>query len=262
MSCGELSGISWLSLTSNLNGVGNLRFVPFTDWMSAMGLDKVKAVILIKALTGNFQAQLAVQTASVRTDNPDAWATLDTMTNADRCTAVIDVTSNTASKAYARFGVAYNLSSGTTLGGADVGFQLSDVVCGDIVGSTTLQLMAVDTNPYFVPVTGWLPAMTIAKVKAGFTVTGSLNGFKYRLCYRAATISSNVVAVAWGTANLEAGYTSGDGERNTGEITMPTGVGVTGRIDDKMFVQFGIEFTGTSAGAQATATVTTATRSS
>lgn len=260
MSCGQLDKTKWKTLTSNLNGGGSIRFEPTTEFMLATGLDKVKARLLMKALSGNFQALLGIQTAAVRTDNPNAWATLGSMTNVDACTDVITVTSSTASALYARFGIGYNLSSGTTLGGADVGVQLASISCGEVAGSTTLQLIAVDTNPYYVPVTDWLPSLPIAKVKAGFVVTGSVNGFKCRLCYRAATVSPEAVTVAWGLANLES-YSSGDGERNTGELPLPTGVGVTGRIDDKMFVQFGIEFTGTSAGAQATATVTTTTRS-
>ena len=53
--------------------------LPFTGWMSAVGFDEIKAALLLRALqvaSGSMEAELAIQTAKVRTDDPDNWATV------------------------------------------------------------------------------------------------------------------------------------------------------------------------------------------
>lgn len=226
-----------------------------------MGVDSIKAILRFFALTNQFQGQVAIQTAACRTDSPDAWTALDQAASSDRCTGNLDVSSYTASKLYLRLGVAYSLSSGSTNSQADVGLRVAVKACGAIVGSATLQCLAPDTSNYFAPVTRWMPASEAAKVKAALLVSGVVGNFRCRLTYRSAQIDPTSVSDNWAAVDLEASWHTGNGEFPTGELTLPTGVGVSGRIDDKMWIQFGLQYSVSSGTAgQATVSVVTATR--
>lgn len=262
MPCGILTPAITKHLASTFTGANSLRFEAFTEWMPVIGLDKLKAILRLRSLTNQFQCQLAYQTAAVRTDNPDAWATLDQLTSTDRCTGVLDVSSALAGKFYVRFGLAYNISSGSTNSQADATLQLSYDACGMVAGGVTLQALAPDTSNYFAPVTGWIQAIDAAKVLAAILVSGVVNNFQCRLTYRTATVDTGVIADNWAVVNLEAGWHTGNGEFNTTLLTLPTGVGQSGRIDDKMWIQFGLQFSVSSGTAgQATVSVATAVRS-
>ncbi len=261
MPCGILTPSITKHLASTFTGANSLRFEPYTDWFPVIGLDVLKAILKLRGVTNQFQGQLAFQTAVCRTDNPDAWATLDQMTSSDRCTGVLNVTSALAGKFYVRFGIGFNISSGSTNSQADVTLQLSYDACGLVAGGVTLQALAPDTSNYFAPVTGWLQAIDAVKVLAAILVSGALNNFQCRLTYRTATTDTGVVTDNWAVVNLEAGWHAGNGEFNTGTLTLPTGVGQTGRIDDKMWIQFGLQFSVSSGTAgQATVSVATAVR--
>ncbi len=198
--------------------------------MPAIGLDNVKAVLRSHAVSGNFQLRLAMQTALVRVELPEAPSTLDQLLVGDgeRCTGMISVAESTASKFFVRFGVAYSLSSGSALGQADVSFALSHTQCGQIVGGRSLSLASNATADAFALVTGWVPAIQVQKVKA-VTVCRSLNGgFEWKLCYRTATTSKETPS-AW--TSLGGSYL-GAGEFDTGDVTL--------NVDSSMYVQFGV----------------------
>lgn len=255
MSCGIVLPGGFRHLAATASGLNTDRIEPFTGWVPCTGMDTVRALLRFRALTNQFQARPAIQLAAVRTDKPDAWTLLDAMRSADKYTD--DLAVSTGGKMYARFGAAYNLSTGSTLGEADVGLDLVYRLCGTMVGTVTLQLVAPDTSTYYVPVTGFLPAHQFAKFKSAVVVSSASNGFKHKLTYRAATIDQETITVAWGTDSLDA-FVTGDTERNTGELTLPTSGGAS--IADKMWIQIGLAYSGAGAGAGATVTVTTATR--
>jgi hypothetical protein len=49
------------------------RYAWFTDWRPAIGVDKAKVVIKVRATAGvTLNVQPAIQVAAVRTNNPDA----------------------------------------------------------------------------------------------------------------------------------------------------------------------------------------------
>lgn len=260
MACGFLTPATTRHLSTNLSGANSVVHEAFTDWIPVMGLDSVRALLRFAALTNQFQGQLAYQTAATRTDQPDAWGVLDQVTSTDRCTGSISLSGVTANKFYIRFGIAYNLSSGSTNSQADVSLQLSYSICGSLVGTATLQALAPDTSNYFAPVTGWMPAADAAKVLAALLVSGVVGNFQCRLTYRTAQLETAVVTDNWATINLEAGWHTGNGSFNTGQLTLPTSG--NGRTDDKMWIQFGLQFSVSSGtGGQATVSVATAVRS-
>ncbi len=98
MSCGGVtSEITKRLITTETDDV----FVPYTGWMSSLGVEKVKAVLMRSSSsvqgTGNHRFKLAIQVAKVRTDKPEAWKTVGTtwFDNAgEDCTLEQDVSSS------------------------------------------------------------------------------------------------------------------------------------------------------------------------
>jgi hypothetical protein len=204
--------------------------------MPAVGLDLVNAVMRMKAGAGNFQGRLVMQTAATRTDNPSAPTLLEagytSYTNApDHCTGVLNVASTTATPMFARFGVAYNLSSGSALGAADVSLELTWVACGQMAGGGTFAIQSPNTTSHYVAVTPWIPCILAELVKAALIVTGTLGTFRCQLSYRTATAVKESPS-AW-ASNWEGLWHGGDGEYSTGELTPSLG--------SAMWVQFGVE---------------------
>lgn len=59
---------------------GEIAYEWFTPYLMGMGLDRVRGVLKNKGAGANFRSRLAMQVALVRTDNPDAPATVGTET--------------------------------------------------------------------------------------------------------------------------------------------------------------------------------------
>lgn len=206
----------------------------FTDWMPAIGLDEVQGVLKNKAVTGNFESRMAIQTAVIRTDNPDVPSLLESSYQAqgERCSSVLDVTSQRSTKFFVRFGVAYHLSSGSTPGQSDTSLEIAYNSCGRIIGGDTAQLVVPGATSCYRPFTGWIPAHHAAKVKAAIVVTNGHANFRCQLAYRTAT-TSRESPNAW-SSNFESTWHSGNDEFNTGEVTLS--------ISSHFWVQFGLEY--------------------
>lgn len=223
MACGQSSAEIQKHLVSTST---SYVYEWFTDWMPAIGLDTVRATIKHKAAAAAFQTKFAIQTANVRTNNPNAAATLETSPTAGAGERVagdtpgnIDITNSTAGTLFVRFGVAYSLSS-AGIGDADVSMQLAYDACGRMIGSASAEVLAPDSGNSFLPVTGWMPAIHVSKFKAALVVTGSGSVFKTRMAVQTATTSVESPN-AW-TTDLDT-WRTGDLEVNTGEITPSIG---------------------------------------
>lgn len=240
------------------------QFDAFTDWIPAVGLDKVKMVIKRKSVqtagtAPSFNVKPAIQVALVRPDNPDSWAVIgnpNPFTGAgEDNTTVLDVSATTAGKFFVRFGVQYYLGgTAPTDGQADVEVQVSYVSCGSIVGTMTQQLQAFNTTTdSFVAITGWVPAMDADKAVAAFIVSDVANYFRTQLVYRRAATSIQAPS-SW--ASLEGNnYHNTNDETTTGEVSLSAG--------SDMFVQFGVAFSQSTAGSapgQATVSTSVAVR--
>jgi hypothetical protein len=202
--------------------------------MPATGLDTIIAVMLFSDLIGNFQGQIAIQTANVRPEMPNAPSLLGSVQSSTTpyCTGAISVASSTAGAMWVRFGVAYNLSSGSSLGSADVTLIVSDDRCGQVAGNATntLHTTSTRTNTY-VAVTGWIPAIMANKVKAALVATALQGPIQWRLAMRTATTAPELPN-AWSTT-FDTWRTTA-AEICTGELS----TSITG----DMWVQFGIQY--------------------
>jgi hypothetical protein len=239
MSCGYLSRWNEQTLATNA-GVANRVFTPYTNWMPAVGIDKVNAILRRKSTTistGSFRCQLAMQCAGVRTNNPSAWAVIgaDFGDDGDDCTTYQTVSGTTAGKFFVRFGVACWCSTLPATGSSSVGMQIAFDACGKIVGSRTFQ--AVVRSPDYVtqPVTRWIPATNVEKVKAAMIVSGaSTNNLKTILAFRTATATVETPS-AWTNIGSEQQNSI---EHGTGEIDLTTGFSPA--LSTLMWIQFGI----------------------
>lgn len=225
-------------------------FEPYTDWIPATGVTDVKMVVKRKSvqLAGSaptFNVKPAIQVAMVRPDNPTDWAVIGNPSPfvgaGESNTTVMDVSSITSGQMFVRFGVSYYLGgTAPTNGQADVDVQVSYVSCGSIVGTVTQELQAFNTTTdSYVAITGWIPSMEADIVVAAFVLSGISNNFRCLLAYRTATTSIQAPS-NW--ASLEgSSYRTTNNETSSGEISLSIG--------GEMFVQFGIAFSQSSAGA-------------
>jgi hypothetical protein len=246
MSCGSISGPTEQHLISVVTAN---QFAAFTPWMATIGLDVVRAVYNVRALTGTFQYQLAIQTAVARTDNPDAWALLDSLrtTSGEICTG--DVTLSLGGKWYLRLGVMYNESTAPGTSQADVGLTLTYNACGKVVGGGSFQLAATDAGPYFQIVSGWIPASMAGKHRAAFIASQTGANLRFKIAYQTATTNINTPST-WTTADADH---YGDGELCTNDL--PT-TGVT----TVMWIRFAIQYWSTSGTSMGNVTVAVAAR--
>lgn len=231
MSCGNAGSSSTQSCQTQST---TLAYKWFTPWGPATGLDTVIAILILTGLIGNFQAQLVIQTADVRPEAPNAPTLLGSALSSTTpyCTGAVSVSSYTAGAMWVRFGVAYNLTSGSALGAADVTLIVSDDRCGQAAGSATntLHTTSTATNTY-VAVTGWIPAIVATKVKAALVATALQGPIQWRLAMRTATTTPEQPN-AWSTT-FDTWRTTA-AEVCTGELATS--------ISGAMYVQFGIQY--------------------
>ena len=134
-------------------------------------------------------------------------------------------------------------------GRADVAFQLSFVQRGRMMAPWTGHLMAPGPTKIFVPVTGWLPAIGVVKVRATITIGDIANNLQLVLTTRVASTSPESPD-AWDATGLITALAANGETTSSAEITVAAAAG-------KAWIQFGLwhnQSTGTNVG-QADVTV-------
>ena len=242
MTCSQLSPPISRRLTCDSTVT---QYAPLTGWMPCTGLDSVRAVIRNSAVTSSFQSRLAVQFASVRTDNPGDWIDMDQwlVGAGDLCTGDDSLPSQADTAFFVRFGVGYVRPSGSGTAGADVSVQLSFQACGNVVGNARFHaVVSGDDGPYYMPISDWFPLQHATSVRAAAVVSGVSGGtFNWRLTLQTATTEVEQ-AGAWSDSFQATDY-SGGGETNTGDVQISNTTDMWGR--------FGVRF-GRSGGSSLT----------
>lgn len=102
-------------------------FIPYTNWMPAISVKLIKAVIDIISRTTNFEAQLALQTATVDPDVPNAMVLKDTWLNSPGKDAspLLDISADVDTHFYVRLGIAVRNGTGTALERGEVSLLVS-----------------------------------------------------------------------------------------------------------------------------------------
>lgn len=210
-----------------------------------MALDAVMVVLRAKAAsTVYFQGQVVMQVAAVRTSSPGApilkgsVQTTTTNTSFEYNTGELNVLADTSGAMFVRFGVAYNFTAGQAQSQADVEIEVSGVQCGEVAGSGIWQLATTTVDDQFQAVTGFLPAILVAKVRAAAMCTSLSGNFRWRLAYRLAATSSEAPGAWAPLTDNNAPYVAG--EVNTGDLAITVG--------SNMYVQLGILYDLSSAG--------------
>jgi len=122
--CASLHPESTQNLTS---GSGASEFIPYTNWIPAMSVKWVKAIIDLMSRTQNFEARFALQTATTNPDVPNAPVLKDSWINSTGkvLSSFLDVSADVDGHFYVRFGVAVRNGTGTALERGEVGLLVS-----------------------------------------------------------------------------------------------------------------------------------------
>jgi len=219
-----------------------VQYAWFTDWETCDGIDNIRAVLKSKNSSAAFGWQLAIQYAAVRADDPGSPATLATAQSGsvEYQTGDVSVATNMAANRLFRLGIAYSSPSGGVQQ-ADVALLASYKSVGTQLGRKSLSLGVVDNGTKYEPLTGWVPATFMSKIKAAFMlngITGASSNFRYQLAYQ--TAGTNLSQPnAWTNAETNGFVTPSItyNERNTGEIAVST---------SDMFIRLGVAYSMTS----------------
>ena len=226
---------------------GTASYMPFGPWMSAVGVDECKALLLAKQKIGALTVQFAVQTATARTESPGSWTGLASAqaSASEYCTSEVSLTSALGSKAWMRFGSSFLMPSGSYAQG-DVSVQTSLVSRGMVVGEMPETTLTCDAhNSWMTPwTTRWVPANWVDKVSAGVWLAAKTGAPEVRVAYQAALIRESnpsdwAAAMPGGTAS----WTT-VGDKNTGDVSLT--------LTDTMWVRFGIQVKSTAAPSSGT----------
>ncbi len=239
------------------------QFEPFTDWLPAVGMDKVRLTIKrknVQTAGGGSPTPVALnlkpamQVALARPDNAGNYSLISGLGPyvgaGESNTAEQDISAATAGQMFVRFGVAAYLSGSNPVSGqADVEVQVAPVSCGRAIASVTGEYLVYNTtSDSIVSLTEWIPAVDVEKVAAVFIVSDIANAFECTLVYR--TAETNIHNPGSWQAFAGLNPVSSVGETGTGELALSAG--------SKMFVQVGLAYRQSSAGsAPGRATLTT-----
>lgn len=217
MSCGETTP----PVQQHIVAIDGLDLVVwYTKWLPAVGFGNIMATIKQRNVVGPFRSQLVYQTAPVRPDKPNDSVTFDVALNGagESCSGLESMATVTAGVAWIRFGVSADLSTGTAPAQADVEMQITMDTCGMVLPSVTLSLATNTSVEQYAIISGWLPSLHAAIIKAAIVCRSLTGNFQWRLAVRTATTSKDDPS-AWSTAfDSIAGYRTA-GEFNTGELS-------------------------------------------
>jgi hypothetical protein len=227
-------------------------YEPYTPWMPAVGVDAVRALLVARAMIGQFDWRFAMQTAAVDPGRPGTWAPLgDAKTTAVAyCTGNVPIAADVDDKMWVRFGVQYDRGSTPAYAQADMDVQTSLVQRGSIVGRMpTTTAIALSTTVYQ-PVwkSQWIPAHWVDKVRAGISLAGGTPGVTrfVQLVYQTALVDPSSPSI-W-TALASGTTYSSNGDHNTGEL----GPDASRLFSSAMWVRFGIQYKSNQVGDDAT----------
>lgn len=178
----------------------------------------------IQNRTGDFEAAVAVQYATIRPERPSDPAVLG---SAQTSTSLVSATLATSSRMEARIGLAWRLTP-STQGTGTATVRLWRSVQSDVIRLGTIQhpfgpIPAGVTQR--LPLTSLLPTVTLAGVKAALLISGVSGAGAYTLTYG---LAGRLFATdpkspgAW-TALETATTTTGTIARNTGVLALPSG---------------------------------------
>ena len=167
-------------------------FIPFTDWMPAQGIDKVRATLRLLADSGFIQARIAFQTATAVVNEGGAGGRnvpqgIGTATNATM--SVIDAAVPAGTVHWMRWGVFVSLSQAGPPGQADLVLTYAVPGCGSAMGRFTDTVhIGGNTSPAVVPVTGWVPAFLLEQVSLAVVLQAVVGNLETQVMIQTADV--------------------------------------------------------------------------
>lgn len=224
-------------------------YLGFTNWVPAVDVDLVKAVVIARAVkatnSSNLTLRFVYQTAATRTDKPDAWALLGSdMTVSEgnelvQCTGEI-TTVNVAEKFFVRFGIAYHAASGEDAS-ASVSLHVSYDAPGQTLGKKTFQARVNSADDRHEPISPWFPVLRATNFKFAVIVSAlEGTGFRWRPTYQLAQKEPES-AETWISDWGQDWVTTGKAETVVGSL-QTSGTGTS------MWMRLGIQYSRSSSG--------------
>lgn len=245
MSCARL--LRPLSLTLSTTTT-TAQFALAEDWEPIDDGALMDFDLNLLGVTGLFTAKPCLQLATVRADAPagPAAITNGSYTGTAGHTHFHETAAGGTGNLLARVGVAYKLSSGSTLGTGQLILTPALKTCLRLYSPRFIQVnpgMTTSTDINYFELTDFLPAVGLSKVKCVFMVTdNSGSSLEYQLVMRSAVDAR--APNSWTTC--ESAWTNpviANTSRNTGEIAPPAGVSITSNL----LFQLGVAFRKTGA---------------
>lgn len=169
-------------------------FIPLTDWYPALGVDTVRFGFRLLAESGGLQGRPAYQTAT---------AVIDEAGSGGRSVASglgtpqsgplepLEFALSLGTVQWVRFGVMVSLGQQGAPGQGDVMLQTTLPACGKSLGRFERQVhIGGNTAPAVVPVTDFVPALSLSRVRAALVVTGVSGPLETRLMIQTADVST------------------------------------------------------------------------
>jgi len=226
-----------------LNAESNTAMVGcLTGWVPVTGVDTLRISWAVRALSGSISVVPVIQYAKVRTDRPEDWAAATgatARTQEGDSFVEVDISGDSDDYLFFRVGLQYTENSGA--GHADCRLAVTYQCEGEIVARQTIDLQPQGSGTEYIPITGALPAVAIAKVKAAFLFTGGSNA-EYGLGIRTFS-SDDEEGGAWSTIGSLYDPSSDDYDEH---VLTDTSISTT--LANKMYYQLAIACTNPSAG--------------
>lgn len=146
-------------------------------------------------------SRLRMQTASVRTDEPDAWAdvmngqtvALEITGADDTCTGDVDIASALTDKMYARFGVGTKMTAVGAPAMADVGLAVSALAAGRVVANWAGTVVATSATPLVTPISEFESTTRVASILGSLQAFSPGTSLEVKLAWRTAEWSTGQV---------------------------------------------------------------------
>jgi hypothetical protein len=239
MSCGKLFSPKSQEIQTYTTSE---NYMWLTDYVLAPGTSHVDFLVLLREVTGNFQAKPCFQSADVQPENPNSpnLITTGSYTNSNGYIGYHETASFT-SALLVRHGLAYKNSTGTALGSAIAQLTVASRQCGEVIGTDSTMIqpgMTTTTDINYVPIGKFKPIVGLDQLMGAFVIIDNESTYlEYQLAIRTAKDpraphSWQTMEAAW--ANPE----EGNSERNSTLLSIPAGANLTAN----MYFQAGIAF--------------------
>lgn len=193
-------------------------------WTLVYGESKIRTMLEVGAVTGNFGAKVGFRTAEVRTDRPDAWSTVEGTVRSTNGSFVQDLDVSAATgRLWVQFRVGVGLTAGTAAAEAWARCRIATRRNAVLLATRNIDVQP-SVNPQgeaYIPVGRPAAALGATGLMFAFVYSGASGSLDYGPAYRTFDVD-NLSPNAWTDLATYSGIT-GDELRNSGDRAITPG---------------------------------------